>query len=192
MGHKEKLIIKEVNKKNKSEWSRFYSSYYAALCVYVSKFIEDTDAVEDIVQDIFIKIWESDHLFESHEELTNYLYRACYNNALLYIRDHQIRSSILSVLAKEEDLSVSQDDELYILTVKEEIIRQLYYYIEKLPTEQRRIILLRVEGRSWNEIAEYLGVSINTVKTQKARSYKFLRENLQNSPYIVLLFLFFP
>ncbi|HBG42669.1 MAG TPA: RNA polymerase subunit sigma-70 [Porphyromonadaceae bacterium] len=192
MGHKEKLIIKEVNKKNKSEWSRFYSSYYAALCVYVSKFIEDTDAVEDLVQDIFIKIWESDHLFESHEELTNYLYRACYNNALLYIRDHQIRSSILSVLAKEEDLSVSQDDELYILTVKEEIIRQLYYYIEKLPTEQRRIILLRVEGRSWNEIAEYLGVSINTVKTQKARSYKFLRENLQNSPYIVLLFLFFP
>ena len=122
-------------------------------------------------------------------ELTNYLYRACYNNALLYIRNHQIHDSILNGLPQEEDF---EDEEmLYALTVKEEAIRQLYFYIEELPAEQRRIILLRIEGHSWDEIASRLGVSINTVKTQKSRSYKFLREKLANSSYSVLLALIF-
>ena len=65
------------------------------------------------------------------------------------------------------------------------------FYIEELPAEQRRIILLRIEGHSWDEIASKLGVSINTVKTQKSRSYKFLREKLGNSTYSVLLSLIF-
>lgn len=80
---------------------------------------------------------------------------------------------------------------IYALTVKEEAIRQLYFYIEELPAEQRRIILLRIEGHPWDEIASKLGVSINTVKTQKSRSYKFLREKLGNSTYSVLLSLIF-
>ena len=67
----------------------------------------------------------------------------------------------------------------------------LYFYIDELPAEQRRIILLRIEGHSWDEIASRLGVSINTVKTQKSRSYKFLREKLANSSYSVLLTLIF-
>ena len=92
-------------------------------------------------------------------------------------------------LPQEEDF---EDEEmLYALTVKEEAIRQLYFYIEELPAEQRRIILLRIEGHSWDEIASRLGVSINTVKAQKSRSYKFLREKLANSSYSVLLTLIF-
>ena len=81
----------------------------------------------------------------------------------------------------------SQKEEIQNLGIK------LYenFYIEELPAEQRRIILLRIEGHSWDEIASRLGVSINTVKTQKSRSYKFLREKLANSSYSVLLTLIF-
>ena len=81
----------------------------------------------------------------------------------------------------------SQKEEIQNLGIK------LYenFYIEELPAEQRRIILLRIEGHSWDEIASKLGVSINTVKTQKSRSYKFLREKLGNSTYSVLLSLIF-
>ena len=79
---------------------------------------------------------------------------------------------------------------IYALTVKEEIIRQLYHHIEELPTEQRRIILLRIEGYTWEEIAERLGISINTVKTQKARSYRFLREKMGDAMSFIILCLF--
>ena len=189
MSDKDDLIVAGVNQKDKGIWREFYDRYYAALCSYVEKILFLTDAVEDLVQEVFISVWEGKRTFSDSRELTNYLYRACYNNALLYIRNHQIHDSILNGLPQEEDF---EDEEmLYALTVKEEAIRQLYFYIEELPAEQRRIILLRIEGHSWDEIASRLGVSINTVKTQKSRSYKFLREKLANSSYSVLLALIF-
>ena len=173
MSDKDDLIVAGVNQKDKGIWRDFYNRYYAALCSYVEKILFLTDAVEDLVQEVFISVWEGKRTFSDSRELTNYLYRACYNNALLYIRNHQIHDSILNGLPQEEDF---EDEEmLYALTVK----------------EQRRIILLRIEGHSWDEIASRLGVSINTVKTQKSRSYKFLREKLANSSYSVLLTLIF-
>jgi RNA polymerase sigma-70 factor (ECF subfamily) len=160
MSDKDDLIVAGVNQKDKGIWRDFYNRYYAALCSYVEKILFLTDAVEDLVQEVFISVWEGKRTFSDSRELTNYLYRACYNNALLYIRNHQIHDSILNGLPQEEDF---EDEEmLYALTVKEEAIRQLYFYIEELPAEQRRIILLRIEGHSWDEIASRLGVSTNT------------------------------
>ena len=187
MNDKIDTIVAGVNRKDEKMWGDFYDRFYAALCVYVSKILPVPDAVEDLVQEVFISVWEGKRTFSDIKELTNYLYRACYNNALLYIRNNQIHDTILSSLAEEE--SVEDEDMIYALTVKEEIIRQLYYYIEELPSEQRRIILMRIEGYTWEEIAERLEISINTVKTQKTRSYKFLRERLgdfHNSLFISL------
>ena len=188
MSDKDDLIVAGVNQKDKGIWRDFYDRYYAALCSYVEKILFLTDAVEDLVQEVFISVWEGKRTFSDSRELTNYLYRACYNNTLLYIRNNQIHDTILSSLAEEE--SVEDEDMIYALTVKEEIIRQLYYYIEELPSEQRRIILMRIEGYTWEEIAERLDISINTVKTQKTRSYKFLRERLGDSMNSIILCLF--
>ena len=182
MNDKIDTIVAGVNRKDEKMWGDFYDRFYTALCVYVSKILPVPDAVEDLVQDVFISVWEG------IKELTNYLYRACYNNTLLYIRNNQIHDTILNSLAEEE--SVEDEDMIYALTVKEEIIRQLYCYIEELPSEQRRIILMRIEGHTWEEIAERLEISINTVKTQKTRSYKFLRERLGDSVHSIILCLF--
>ena len=189
MSDKNDIIVAGVNRKDKLIWGDFYDRFYAALCVYVAKILPVADAVEDLVQEVFISVWEGNRSFVDIKELTNYLYRACYNNTLLYIRNNQIHDTILSSLAEENYLQ--DEDMIYALTVKEEIIRQLYFYIEELPTEQRRIMLLRIEGRSWDEIAEQLGVSINTIKTQKTRSYKFLREKLGDSLQSIMLSLLF-
>ena len=188
MSDKIDVIVAGVNRKDERIWGDFYGRFYAALCVYVSKILPLPDAVEDLVQEVFISVWEGKRTFSDMKELTNYLYRACYNNALLYIRNNQIHDSILSSLAEDD---AQDEDMVYALTVKEEIIRQLYFYIEALPAEQRRIILLRIEGYTWEEIAERLEISINTVKTQKSRSYKFLREKLGDSTYTIILGLFF-
>lgn len=182
-------ILRGVNRKDERMWGDFYDRFYAALCVYVSKILPVPEAVEDLVQDVFVSVWEGKRIFADIKELTNYLYRACYNNALLYIRNNQIHDTILSALAEEEDLQ--DEDMIYALTVKEEIIRQLYFHIEELPPEQRRIILMRIEGFTWEEIATRLDISINTVKTQKTRSYKFLRERLGDSTNSIILSLFF-
>ena len=71
-------------------------------------------------------------------------------------------------------------------TVREELTRHLYRYIDELPNEQRQIILLSIKGYTGKEIADELGIAISTVKTQKNRSFKYLREKLKNT---VLFFL---
>lgn len=188
MNYKEEQIIAAVNQKDQQGWELFYDRYYTALCSFVANILKQQEDVEDLVQDIYIAIWEGNRTFTNIKELTNYLYRACYNNALLYIRNHQLHDTILDSLrqkSEEED----EEEILYALAVKEEIIRQLYIYIEELPVEQRHIILLRIEGHSWEEIAESLGVSMNTIKTQRSRSFKFLRKKLGNSAYWALLFI---
>ena len=158
------------------------------MCSFVANILKQQEDVEDLVQEIFITIWENKRIFTDIKELTNYLYRACYNNALLYIRNNQIHDTILDTLRQKNE-EEDEEEILYALAVKEEIIRQLYMEIEELPAEQRRIILLRIEGYSWEEIAERLGISINTVKTQRSRSFKFLRNKLGDSVYWILLFI---
>lgn len=194
MNHKEKQILTAINQKNPNGWEFFYEQYYASLCSFVANILKQQEDVEDLVQDIYIAIWEGERTFSDIKELTNYLYRACYNNALLYIRNHQLHNDILEkIQQKKEEEKNDQEEEFYTLAVKEEVIRQLYNYITELPREQQRIILMRIEGYSWEEIALRLGVSINTIKTQRSRSFKFLRNKLNNVEYtigwIILLWL---
>ena len=75
-------IVAGVNRKDEKTWGDFYDRFYAALCVYVSKILPIPDAVEDLVQEVFISVWEGKRTFSDIKELTNYLYRACYNNTL--------------------------------------------------------------------------------------------------------------
>lgn len=56
---------------------------------------------------------------------------------------------------------------MFMATVREELLWQLYLYIDELPSEQRKVIRLSIDGLSVNEIAEKLGISVNTVKTHK-------------------------
>ena len=76
----------------------------------------------------------------------------------------------------------------FILTIREELIRQLHVYIDELPREAQKIMKLSLEGMSGNEIAEKLSISVHTVKSQKNRSFKYLRERLSQSYYISLLY----
>ena len=170
MSDKDDLIVAGVNQKDKGIWRDFYNRYYAALCSYVEKILFLTDAVEDLVQEVFISVWEGKRTFSDSRELTNYLYRACYNNALLYIRNHQIHDSILNGLPQEEDF---EDEEmLYALTVKEEAIRQLYFYIEELPAEQRRIILLKdIRGTKSHPGWELASIRLKLRKAVAINSY---------------------
>lgn len=180
----EKFILSGVNNKNEKAWASLYDYYYAALCVYVNRIMKSSENTEDLVQEVFIAIWNSDKKFDSVQELTRYLYRACYNNALNYLRNNQIHDTILGHLGLDADFMT---DDVYAQTIKEEVSRQLYAYIEKLPSEQKKVILMSIDGYSWEEIAEKLGISVNTVKTHKSRGFKSLRLKLHDSIYLFLI-----
>ena len=90
-GANEQEILRGVNQKDLKAWETLYASYYAALCSYADGIVKDSDTAQDIVQDTLIRIWNSDRTFPDIKELTWYLYRSTYNNALFYLRTQASR-----------------------------------------------------------------------------------------------------
>ncbi len=180
-------ILKAVNEKDKELWQEVFGYYYAALCSYAGRLVQESVIAEDLVQDILLYVWNSERKFVQMEELTNYLYRATYNRAMMWLRREKCKSKHLGRLMEENG---PEFDEMFIETVREELLRQMYLYIEELPPEQRKVIRMSVEGLSVNEIAEKLGISVNTVKTHKKRSFKQLRGKIKGDANIFWLAFF--
>lgn len=176
--------LQGVNRKEMRDWEKLYGAYYAPLCSYAYNLVKDRDVVQDIVQESLIKVWESDKVFPSVCEFTWYIYRAVYNNALYHLRSEKSRCKALEQMEVEH---VEMPDDQFAQTVQEEIIRQLYEYIEELPEERKKVMMLSLQGKTGEEIAATLGISIHTVKTQKSRSLNYLREKMKGSVLFFLL-----
>ncbi|MEG0795457.1 MAG: sigma-70 family RNA polymerase sigma factor [Odoribacter sp.] len=175
-------ILEAVNKKNSKLYKYVYTTYYASLCRYAKRFVGDICDEEDLVQEIFVKLWEKEIFFTNLKALSTYLYRSVYNACLIYIRDHKAErsSELLDVQVYE-----SEDNERYL--IEEEYFRQIYIAINNLGTQRKTIILMSLAGKSNEEIATELNISINTVKTLKRRAYNDLRNILPLPAFFLLL-----
>ena len=147
------MNVEIVNSKDEKAWKELFDSYYGALCNHCFRIVSEKMTVEDIVQDVFVKLWESNVSFANEQALSAYLYKAVTNNALKYLRDMNAEQEKLREW-QETEQNMTEDD--FSSVVREEVLRKLRELIDLLK----------------------LGVSINTVKQQKYRAYKFIKERL--------------
>lgn len=178
-------LIAGINRKDKNAWEEMFNSYYTALCNHCDRIVNDEEAVEDIVQEVFVKLWDGKAVFENEKALTVYLYKSTTNNALKYLRDRNAEEEKLKLWMEVEE-EMSEED--FSSVVREEVLRKLRELIEQLPAERKKIILMSMDGMSGEEIAARLGVTIHTVKQQKYRAYKFIKEQLGGHWIVAMLF----
>lgn len=183
MTHPDKFI-QGINRKDPLVWKELYRFYYGALCNYSSSIINDTNMAEDIVQECLVAVWKSDLNFENVKTLSSYLYRSVYNNTLKYIRDKKVEEKRIAEWSLEQ---TNTEDNLFYQAVEEDAVRKLRAAIALLPEQRQAILQLSTDGLSTQEIASKLGISVNTVKTQKKRAYSFLKKNLKDYFGLLLL-----
>lgn len=161
-----------------------FKEYYGSLCYFASQFLKNEEAIEDLVQDVFIALLEKKMFFQSEVHLKNFLYLSIRNACLNYIRSSHSKDRYIASLAYEEQ--TEDFEESIILT---EVHRELAAAVENLPEECRRVFhLCYFQGLDNESAAKELGLSINTVKAQKARGKKILKENLKDIfPLLMLL-----
>ena len=160
-----------INRKDIFE--RLFSDYYGILVCYAQKYTKREDIAEDIVQDVFASLWEENRIFPSQANFRSFLYISIRNAAFDYLRHQNVESRYI-----EEALTANRflsDDSFH----KEEVFRLLFKQIDLLPDRCREIFLLHLEGYDNDAIAKKLSLSIETVKTQKKRAMKTLRNNLK-------------
>ena len=168
-------------------FEQLFKSNYPNLCAYANLFVNDPDAAEDVVQEVFFKLWKNRAELEIQTNLKSYLFRAVRNGCMNLIEHIQVRDSYK--ILNEEDIKDAESryiDEA-IVSELEQRIRET---IDKLPTERRKIFIMsRFDGLKYREIADRLGISVKTVENQMYQALKFLRDNLVD--YLPLLILIF-
>lgn len=161
----------------------FYDRYYHALCLCVYKILKDEQCVHDIVQEAFISLWKNRETLRSELHLKMFLYQVVRHRCLDYLKNKRVHERYaLEYLAVENEECYTNE------VIEQEVHRIIIQEIEQLPQEQKRVVLLHLEGKDNTEIAEIMQISVNTVKTHKARARKSLKLKLDHLLVFILFF----
>lgn len=154
-----------------------FRTHYAGLVGFVRRYVKGTEIAEELVQDLFLKIWSRRGSLGEIDSVKTYLYRAARNTALNHLRRRKLEHEWV----EKEQAVVSEDpghegDESLS---ESELATAVRAAVDKLPPRCREVFLLsRDGGLTYGEIATSLGISIKTVETQMGRALKALRASL--------------
>ena len=169
---KETAFLQKINDRQVEAYRILYDEYYPAQVVYASTFLASDEVAEDIVQELFVSMWEKRVTFVSFPAFKTYLYKFIKNSALNYLKHQGVEERYKEAL--QNNLSDEELDEEEL--DREEEYRHLFQAIDKLPSLCREIFLLSLEGKKNKEIAEMLQISTETIKTQKIRAINRLKK----------------
>lgn len=172
----DKLLIKEIQKRNRRVFESLFHDHYPGLTRFAENFVFDRDVSEDIVQNLFIYLWEHAERLNIVSSIKSYLYFSVKNRCLNYLRSLRIQDQhhilYLEATLNEEDFTGKDSD----------ITKQIVFSLEQLPPKMAEIFKLKyLEEHTVKEIAAQLEVSENTVKTQLLRAKEKLRMLLLES-----------
>lgn len=183
--------ILDINEGKESAFSVLYDSYFTYLCVYATTYIFDPDEAKEVVDDVFMHVWykRGELAYPIHP----YLLRSVKNGCLNYIRSLRTRERIIDeyredLFSLQEEFCMEDRNPLQELEIKE-LKRQIENVVSSLP-EKCRIIFEKYLYSSITpqEIADELGISVNTVRVQIKNAMDKMK--IQLGPAIGVLFLF--
>ncbi|CAD0002377.1 RNA polymerase sigma-70 factor [Flavobacterium salmonis] len=160
----------------KSDLKNIFDAYYESLVSYGCRFLSLRDECEDLVQDIFVELWEKELAFPDEISLKVYLYKVTRNKCFNFIKHSKVKDKYTAGIIQS-----LEDDSLFLEQImEEEIVRQLHKAIELLPDRKKEIIKMSLIGLKNTEIAEALNIKLQTVKTLKSQSYAILRSQFKD------------
>lgn len=164
------LLLQEIKKKNKKVFKTFFDKNYQDLVIFADGYLFDQDSSEDIVQDVFIYIWENADTLEIESSFKGYVFSMVRNRCYNFLKSIKItdKSEYLDFninLVTEHVFDSTSEEE------KEIVYHQILKVVETLPDKMRQIVELKfLYNYKYAEIATELDISINTVKTQLKRA----------------------
>jgi len=170
-----------------NNFERLFKTYYDSLCAYANSIIKDYDAVEDIVHEVFIKVWEKRDEMSEKQSIKSYLYTSVHNRCLNFIRDNKKFTQGSEYF---ENTSDSQDAEEEAIQ-QAELEAKVHAAINTLPEKCKEVFTLcKLEGKKYAEVSEILGISVKTIENQMGKALKVLRTEL-GSLFLLASIIFF-
>ena len=190
MKQDEREIFNRVRAGDEQAFEYFFKTYFEGLYNYALQITKDSVQAEEIVSETFVLVWEKKEVINLYGSPKAYFYKAVYNQCLNYFKHKKVDDKYKEFFIHH--LPSSEFPKSYIgypleTLIDKEFQEILEKSIQKLPNQRKRIFMMsRFEDKKNKEIAEILGVSVNTVKTQILRALKTIGDDVKD-----LLVLFF-
>ena len=181
----DKFIFSKIRKGDVSVFERLFKKHYSNLCVFAENYVKEKPLAEEIVSEVFMKLWEKRHNVVIHTSIQAYLYTSVYNNSLKQLEHMKVFRKYYDyasyMLEKRELLHPQSEHYPLANLISKEVEKEIQDAIDSLPDQCKEIFILqRFDDLSYDEIASKLNISINTVRTQLMRAMSKLRESLKD------------
>ncbi len=170
--------IKQLTFIDIQSFEELFRQYYQMLCSYAIRFVDDGDTAEEIVQDLFYRLWEKRGELQINTSVKSYLFSAVHNRCLKFIEHRNVELKYRNYYLKHESEVDNEPHDAHNVHELQGIIDRT---LNSLPERCGRIFRLnRFEGLKYHEIAQKLSISVKTVEANMGKALKLLRKNLKN------------
>ncbi len=180
------MEYKQLNTwQSKEGFEMLFNKHYEPLCAFVFGAVKDFDVCEEIVQNLFVSLWEKRKETNINTSIKSYLYQAAKNAALNQIKHIGIKEKHKKYINE----TIADVEQSYSHSIEnKELADTIQKAINKLPTECKKIFLMsRNDELKYKEIAEKLDISVKTVENQMGKALSRLRTDLAEYLPVVLI-----
>jgi RNA polymerase sigma-70 factor, ECF subfamily len=182
-------LIDRLSSRDEAAFEQVFKQHYKGLHAYAFTLVKDDDVAEEMVQNVFYKLWERSEGLKITSTVAAYLYRAVHNASLNHLKHLKVRDQHQLYVSYRMDAHT--DTTAKKLQLKD-LEKRLDAALAELPEGCRTVFQLsRFEELRYSEIAETLGISIKTVENQMGKALKLLRTRLVEFLSLLIIFLNF-
>jgi len=180
MEQTEALIVEQLKEGKERAYRYLFDRHYQVLCHVAAQYVGDDFVAETIVSDVLFHLWEIRETLSITTSLRSYLMQSVRNRSLDYLKAQENQVEVSGELQDFPILQYVKDDDTPLgRLLDQELEGEIMKAIDRLPEECKRVFLLsRFEDRKYEEIAEELGISINTVKYHIKHALALLHDDL--------------
>jgi len=184
--HDDQCLVQLLQKGNVVAFDSLFEIYSPKLFGFALKYLKNERDSEELVQEVFVQIWEHHLSLKSELSFKSYLFTIALNLIRKHFNKRAISLRYLESLQNDAETEETQNIPYYDY---ESILQQISLIIEKMPPRRREIFVKsKLEGKSSKEIADELNISDGTVDNQVSEGLKFIRLKLKNENFALMLF----
>ena len=188
-------LLSQLREGNREAFNSLFRHYYPRVMAYVAAMVEH-EVAEDVVQDVFLHVWENRKKLYAGEGFHSYLFQAAYTRCIDYYRKTQSADKynlhMESAYLEEYNALLRSDASVLEEIYSKDFYEQLHNLLEKLPTQRREVfILTSIECLKAKEVSERLQIPQRTVESHIYLAIKYLRAHLSKNDFYILSLLYF-